>query len=323
MRKILPLLLLGFAVNTAVAQQDKQYTHYNFDRMSYNPGATGFRGICGTLIYRNQWDRVQDAPNSTLFNAQMNLPKQNLGVGLTFVNDAIGFQRFNTVVANGAYHLPTNAGILSAGLGLGLLNMSYNPTWIPPQPGQFDPNLPSSVSGFGFDVNFGLFWTGSSAPYYVGISATHLAPPKFKENGNIVFTAARHYYVLAGYDYDLSAAMNLGRKIMIKPSVLLKSDGATSIFDLNVLGDVYLSNSAYMWGGLSYRMSDGIAAMLGYAFAPNNEPNKNWMKIGYSFDIMTNPLKEYGKGTHELMLNYCLFPPPPAVPRHGNPFILQ
>ncbi len=76
-------------------------------------------------------------------------------------------------------------------------------------------------------------------------------------------------------------------------------------------------------GGVSYRMSDGIPLMLGYAFAPGNLPNRNWMKIGYSFDIMTNPLNIYGKGTHELMLNYCLFPPPPVVPKHGNPFILQ
>ena len=70
-------------------------------------------------------------------------------------------------------------------------------------------------------------------------------------------------------------------------------------------------------------MSDGIPIMIGYGFAPGNRPSDHWLKFGYSFDIMTNPLNTYGKGTHELMVNYCMFPPPPVVPRHGNPFILQ
>lgn len=322
MKKLLSLVVCYFAVTLSFAQQDKQYTHFMFDRMSFNPAATGFKGICGTLIYRNQWDRVQDAPNSTLFNAEMNLPKQNMGVGLSFLNDAIGFQRFNTVTLQGSYHIPTSYGILSAGLGLGILNMSYNPTWIPPEPGVTDPNLPSSVSGIGFDANLGLYWHGTQ-PYYVGISTTHLAPPKFKENGNVIFSTARHYYVIAGYEYNLSNATGWQKPVHLEPNILVKSDGSTTILDINLMGDVYLSNSAYLWAGVTYRMADGIPFMLGYAFAPQQNPSKNWMKIGYSFDVMTNPLKEYGKGTHELMLNYCFFPPPPVVPRHGNPFILQ
>jgi hypothetical protein len=63
--------------------------------------------------------------------------------------------------------------------------------------------------------------------------------------------------------------------------------------------------------------------MVGYGFPPSDDSQKDALQIGYSFDIMTNPLNEYGKGTHELMVNYCMFPPPPIVPRHGNPFILQ
>lgn len=286
-----------------------------FDKMSFNPAATGFKGICGTIIYRNQWDRVQDAPNTTLLNVQANIPRQNLGVGLSFTNDAIGFQRNNMVTLNGAYHLKTSAGVLSAGIGIGIINIGFSPVWIPPQV-MDDPFFPKATSGTGFDVNLGLYWHGKTRPYYVGISSTHVAPQTLQD---INFSVARHYYAIAGYNFDLE----LARKIAIKPNVLIKADGAGMVFDLNVTTDVWLNNSSYLWGGISYRLADAIALNLGYAFSPAKIPRLNMMQIGYSFDIMTNPLNTYGKGTHELMVNFCIFPPPRPFGKSGNPFILD
>ncbi|MBI3135942.1 MAG: PorP/SprF family type IX secretion system membrane protein [Bacteroidetes bacterium] len=320
MRKILSFLICYSVVSIAVAQQDKQYTHFMFDRMSFNPASTGFKGYCGTLIYRNQWDRVQDAPNSTLLNLQGNIPKISSGVGLSFTNDAIGFQRNNIVQLCYARHIPTNYGIFSAGASLGIVNVGFSPMWVPPT-NVFDSNLPAATAGTGFDMNFGLYWHATgSYPYYVGISATHILPPTIQA---VNYSVARHYYIIAGYDYDLGYQLGTQNKLLLKPSILVKADGATAIFDVNLMAEYYLSTAAYLWGGVSYRMSDGIPIMLGYGFAPRNEPSKNWLKFGYSFDIMTNALNPYGKGTHELMLNYCMFPPPPVVARHGNPFILQ
>lgn len=326
MKRVLSLVLCCLSVGFVYGQQDKQFTHYMFDRMSFNPATTGFKGYCGTLIYRNQWDRVQDAPNTTLFNAQGNLQNVvigpgGVGVGLSFSNDAIGFQRNNNLTLNGAYHLPTVYGTLSGGIGLGIVNVGFNPVWVPPTDVD-DPvitEISSKVGQTGFDANFGLFWYGNKG-YYVGISSTHLAPADLKK---VNFSMARHYYVLGGYNYPLSELLGTRNKIDLKPSVLLKADGSTMVFDVNVMADFWLNTDAYFWGAVSYRYSDAIALMAGYGFSPSKNPNKDVMKIGYSFDIMTNPLNTYGKGTHELMLNYCMFPPAPIVPRHGNPFILQ
>ena len=315
MKKALLLFILVYIYHLSSAQQDKQLTHYRFDRMSFNPAATGFKGYCGTFIYRNQWDRVMDAPNTSLLNLQANFPRQNMGVGISLMNDAIGFQRNNNVTFNAAYHLRTKAGILSGGLGVGLINVSFKPNWVPPQTDD-DPALPDAVAGTDFDINAGLFWHGTTAPYYVGISTTHIAPATLE---NIYYSVARHYYILAGYDLQFS----LQRRVDIKPSVLIKADGATAIFDLNVMADVWLNNFSYLWGGLSYRLEDAIALSAGYAFSPSRITSQNMLKIGYSFDVMTNPLNTYGRGTHELMLNFCLFPPPPATQRHGNPFFLE
>ncbi|MCG8574958.1 MAG: PorP/SprF family type IX secretion system membrane protein [Flavobacteriales bacterium] len=318
MKKILSLLLCCLAINVSLAQQDKQFTHYLFDRMSFNPATTGFKGYCGTLMYRNQWDRVQDAPNSTMLNLQANLPKQNMGVGLSFVNDAIGFQRSNTLSLNWAYHYPTAYGVLSGGASLGLINVGFSPKWIPPQT-EADANLPTATSGTTFDMNLGLYFHGTQG-YYVGLSMTHLPALGLQK---VNYSVARHYYVVAGYDFPLSQKMNWARKVDLKPSLLIKADGATAIFDVNIMADFWLNSYSYLYAGVSYRMADAIPLMVGYGFSPSNKPSENFLKFGYSFDIMTNPLNTYGKGTHELFVNYCMFPPPPVIPRHGNPFILQ
>lgn len=328
MKKVLTLLLCCVSASFVYSQQDKQFTHYMFDRMSFNPAATGFKGYCGTLIYRNQWDRVQDAPNTTLFNAQGNLQgvtlgPGGLGVGLSFHNDAIGFMRNNNLTINGAYHLPTPFGTLSGGLGLGIINVGFNANWVPPTD-EFDATIADIDGAVGqtkMDMNFGLFWNGNEG-YYVGLSTTHLAPG-LSELTQINYEVRRHYYVLAGYKYRLSDAIGAANVIDLKPSVLLKADGSTMVFDVNVMADFWLNSKAYFWGGVTYRLSDAIGVMVGYGFPPSDDSEQDALKIGYSFDIMTNPLNEYGKGTHELMVNYCMFPPPPIVPRHGNPFILQ
>lgn len=326
MKKVLSLVLCCISVSFAFGQQDKQFTHYMFDRMSFNPATTGFKGFCGTLIYRNQWDRVQDAPNTTLFNAQGNLQNVTLGpgglgVGLSFFNDAIGFQRNNNVVVSGAYHLPTPYGTLSGGVGLGIINVGFQPNWVPPT-NEYDATIAeieNPIAATGFDQSFGLFWTGNEG-YYVGLSATHLAPANLQ---TVNFSVARHYYVMAGYKYDLGATVGSRNPLFLKPSMLLKADGSTMVFDINLMGEYWLTTKNYFWAGASYRMSDAIALMVGYGFSPKADASKDMFKFGYSFDIMTNPLNEYGRGTHELVANYCMFPPPPIVPRHGNPFILQ
>lgn len=315
MKRRLFLTLLGLSLGVAFGQQDKQFTHYMFDRMSYNPAATGFKGYCGTLIYRNQWDRVQDAPNTTLFNVQGNLQglyvgPGKLGVGLSFHNDAIGFQRNNTLTFNGAYHVQTVFGILSAGVGVGLINVGFNPNWVPPQvPVQFDPSIVSQkLSAFGFDQNFGLYWHYKGA--HVGVSSTHIVPADLTK---VNYSVARHYYIQAGYKYQLP--LNNGNPIYLNPGILIKADGATSVFDLNLMADIWLNTDTYVWGGATYRLSDAVAVMAGFG--------KDNFKVGYSFDIMTNPLNEHGKGTHELMVSYCIFPPAPTITRWGLPNILQ
>ncbi len=336
MKKVLLFAFATLVGNAVFSQSDKQLTHYMFDRMSYNPATTGFKGYCGTLIYRGQWDKVQDAPNTMLFNVQGNLQKYNSGVGLSFMNDVIGYGREMEINLNYAYHLEVpGAGYLSAGLGLGIENIGFDPKWNAPQTGTdvtLDPNLPLGSSGTAFNANFGLNFKGNEH-YYVGLSMTHLTAPTIK---NVNFTKARHYYISAGYEIRSAYqdwAWFLPSGLSLKPSVLFKSDMTASVLDVNLLADFWVNNDLGVYGGATFRngKTDAAALMIGFMMKRYNQGTSKGalggdpdvLKIGYSYDLMTGPLSQYGYGTHEIMFNYCVFPPPPPVTRYGNVFILQ
>jgi hypothetical protein len=55
-----------------------------------------------------------------------------------------------------------------------------------------------------------------------------------------------------------------------------------------------------LWVGVSYRMQDAIAPMIGYRFLKDKS-----LKVGYSYDLTLSKIKGYSSGTHEVMLGYC------------------
>jgi len=66
-------------------------------------------------------------------------------------------------------------------------------------------------------------------------------------------------------------------------------------FDINAK----LQYQDLIWGGASYRINDGFAAMVGV-----NLSNK--FNIGYSYDITTSQLNTVSKGTHEILVGFLL-----------------
>src|SRR5690554_3858131 len=200
MKKLLLISILTFAsVVYTYGQQDKVLTHFIFDKMSINPGATGVgmgHEVCGTMIYRNQWDRFNGAPNSVLANAEANISRYfPSAAGISFYHDAIGFSRQNNVTLNYSYHLALDDGTLGIGAAVGLNSYGMSPTWVTPDGNPNDGSLPESKSQATFDANFGLYYM-SNTGWYAGISSTHL-PALGLDDLN--FNTARHYYAMGGY----------------------------------------------------------------------------------------------------------------------------
>lgn len=300
-KRYLSTLLFATVLVSANAQQDKLITHFIYDKMSINPGETGIdEGICATTIYRNQWDKVSGAPNSVLLNVEANINRYFPGgVGLSFFHDAIGFVRQNNLLLNYAYPVYTDYGTLGIGLGVGMINVGMQPTWVPPT-NALDKSLPIGFGKSGLDLNFGLYWKGSSN-YYAGISSTHLSATRLTEKftvGNTLagistYQSARHYYAMGGYTYSIGPGK-------LDANVLLRSDLVKLSSDINVRY-IMQNNLLQYYGGLTFRTSDAVAVMLGGSM-------NNWT-VGYSYDYTIGKLSSISQGTHEILVKYCYYLP--------------
>ena len=310
--KLLTILLVA-VIGSVQAQQDKLVTHFIFDKMSINPGKTGldlYNGICATTIYRNQWDKVNGAPNSAILNIESNLSRfLPGGIGINFYHDAIGFSRQNNLLLNYSYPIQIGReGVLGVGVGIGIMNFGMDPEWVPPTQA-FDPTLPVGFAATAVDANFGLYF--QSKDYYVGISSTHLTESDLSKAVSQVtqsYQTARHYYLMGGYKFK--DVMNG----TIDAQMLVRTDFIRFSADLNARY-LFKLDDKDAYGGLTFRTSDAIAVMLGYSPMPK-------LQVGYSYDITVNKLASISRGSHELMVKYCYFIPPPPKTKARHPRML-
>jgi type IX secretion system PorP/SprF family membrane protein len=310
--KLLTILLVA-VIGSVQAQQDKLVTHFIFDKMSINPGKTGldlYNGICATTIYRNQWDKVNGAPNSAILNIESNLSRfLPGGIGINFYHDAIGFSRQNNLLLNYSYPIQIGReGVLGVGVGIGIMNFGMDPEWVPPTQA-VDPTLPVGFAATAVDANFGLYF--QSKDYYVGISSTHLTESDLSKAVSQVtqsYQTARHYYLMGGYEFK--DVMNG----TIDAQMLVRTDFIRFSADLNARY-LFKLDDKDAYGGLTFRTSDAIAVMLGYSPMPK-------LQVGYSYDITVNKLASISRGSHELMVKYCYFIPPPPKTKARHPRML-
>lgn len=300
---VLSTLTVAF-IGSLNAQQSKLLTHFIFDKMSINPGASGVGmndGFCATAIYRNQWDRVNGSPNSALLNVEGNLSRYKIhGFGLSFYHDAIGFARQNNVTLNYSYHLNVGDGVLGIGAGLGLVSYGMNPTWVTPDGIPQDNSLPQGVTEANFDANFGLYYMSYDG-WYAGVSATHLPASQLEL---LNFETARHYFAMGGYRYKEAFGWS---GIDLDFNAMMRTELVKYSADFNLRA---IFNNQF-WGGLNYRTFDAIGIMAGI--------DLNGILIGYSYDVTTNQLADVSWGSHEMFVKYCHFLPPPPVTKSRNP----
>ncbi len=296
MRKIYLVIFSCFAL-TGLAQQDLQFTQFQFNRIYYNPGVAGSGGaICINGVHRSQWVGFEGAPTSQNINANIPLKFLHGGLSVKIANDQIGyFQNINAGLGY-AFQFNLGNGTLGAGFSANVTTQTVsNADWIAPDGtnGSGDFGIAQSgATGVGFDMDFGIYY--QSPTIWAGVSSTRLletaTPYTSALNSFTTFYNRRHYYIMGGYNYDLS-----GTNIQLQPSLLLKTDlAASSVVDVNLTA---LYNNK-LWGGVSYRLTEAVAINIGYQFSKS-------LKAGYSYDIPITDISSQGGGSHEIFLSYC------------------
>lgn len=276
------------------AQQSPILNHVFFNKVHQNPAFTGMEGqICANIINRQQWVGMEGAPQTTVFtiNSPINIFGTNSGIGISLMDDRIGFEKTFSGKINYSYihNLPT--GRLSFGVKLGIFNKAFEGTWKTPDGKTFpnDPALPQEkAQSLTFDIGIGAVYSLNN--FYVGLSSIHLTNPKFKfSSENKISYLKRHYFLMTGYKLDIAST-----PVEISPNIMVKYDGASPQFTINI-------NTSYnkkFWGGVTYRTMSEIDVNLGIELF-------NGIKIGYAYGLSLSKMINTNEGSHEIMIGYC------------------
>ena len=293
MKKIIILILAVTSVVTVFGQQDPQFTQNMFNKLANNPGFAGSRGVIATsILHRSQWMGFSDdgaAASTQNFSVDAELPFLYGGVGLNVVKDNIAEFSNLGLQASYAYRTELGVGQIGMGMSVGMYQSGLNGGDLKSaQSG--DPAIPTGeVKGSSLDIGAGIYY--NTQDVYLGISSAHMTESTVEWSDGQNFNLTRHYFLIAGYYHELSSSLSLN------PSIYLKSDGATSQLDINT--NLIYNNK--MWGGVSYRLDEGISLLAGmnvnedlrFGLAydvtmMNAMSNSLEFMLGYNFKIKTN-----------------------------------
>jgi len=294
MRSILIILVFSAISFGLKAQQDPQFTHNMFNHAFVNPGSYGMSdGVTVTGIFREQWLGFKDynnekvAPETFLFTGDAPVKFLHGGIGVGIAQDKEAQIKNMLIKVGYSYHTNVGNGKLGIGLNANFNNKTINKDKLNPID-ESDPVL-LALANEGVmisDLSVGIFLQKPRS--YFAISSTQLLETKKtgSTDGVAYFKNRRHYYVTGGHDIILARFQGY----VFTPSVFLKSDGNVFQADLNVMAKY----NNKVWGGVSYRINDAIALMVGIAF-------KDY-EIGYSYDVPTSRIA--ATGSHEIMARY-------------------
>ena len=297
MKKIFFTALIAMAaLSDAQAQQDPHYTQYMYNMNVINPAYAGSKeNLSFGLLYRHQWEGIEDAPKTFTFSGHTPAGK-NVGLGLSMIADEIGPVKEQNVYGDFSYTL--NLGgehRLALGLKAGAtfqkiglfsdINGSLRD--------QADEAFSQNSSNTYFNIGTGFFYYTEN--YYIALSVPNMLKSKHlnvRTDGQErkYGEETQHYFLTGGYVFQLN------ENLKFKPSTMLKS-----AFDAPLSFDAsanFLFNEVFEIGA-TYRLDDSYGAMVNYAITPN-------LRIGYAYDRIMSDLKVSTPASHEVILLFDL-----------------
>ncbi|WP_196893194.1 PorP/SprF family type IX secretion system membrane protein [Aureivirga marina] len=286
--KLIGCLIITIFGNTKIgyAQQEPQYTQYMYNTMAINPAYAGQRDVLSiTGLYRSQWVGISGAPETQSFGIHSPLRNENIGLGLTVVNDKLGPANELYVNANFSYSIKLNERNLKLSFGV---KGGFNHLKTDWSKGKFkNPDLlyNENISQFSPTIGAGLYLHNKK--WYVGLSVpSFLTTKHFRENEYAIGKERLHYYLIGGYVFDLS------ENLKFKPTVFGKAvAGSPLTVDVSANFLIYEKFTA----GIAYRWDDSVSGLLGFQVSKD-------IFIGYAYDYSTTDLQDYNDGSHEVIL---------------------
>ena len=288
-RLAIALLLLSATVGVW-GQYDVSFGHYWALEPSFNPASVGKESKLNVAAaYAIQMAGFEHNPNTMYAAADM--PFYAIGsyhgVGLQFMNDAIGLFTHKRLSLQYAYQHGLLGGRISAGIQAGLLNESFDGSKLDVETPNDQAFATTSVNGSSLDLAAGIYY--QARDWYAGVSVLHLNAPNVKLGDKNELDIPATYYLTGGYNIRLTHPF-----LSIQTSVLGRTDGTAWRADLT--GRLkYEHEKRRLYAGLSYSPTNSVTVLIGGTFFG--------FHVGYSYEIYTSAIS-MGNGSHELMVGY-------------------
>ncbi|WP_166925482.1 PorP/SprF family type IX secretion system membrane protein [Flavobacterium poyangense] len=283
------ILVLLFCSTASFAQQDAQFTQYMYNTINVNPAYAGSRGVLSIFgIYRTQWVGLDGAPETSSFS--VNTPVgNNVGLGVSLINDKIGPTNENNLSADFSYSIPTSATAkLSFGIKGSANLFKLDPTKLTPED-QGDPQFQDFKNKFTPNIGAGVYWHTDKA--YVGLSVPNfIQTNRYDDNDVAIYKDKINYYLIAGYVFELDRY----ETVKFKPAIMTKMvEGSPLQVDASAN---FMFNDKFVIG-VAYRWSASVSALAGFQITDG-------LYLGYAYDRETTKLVNYNSGSHEIFLRF-------------------
>ena len=304
-RGLLPFLFMCILlVGVADAQIEPHFTQYMYNQYLFNPAYAGSNDALDfSALYRSQYVNLSNRPISDLgFNFNMPVYSISSGVGLTVVNDVIGYERSTYASLTYDYRKRFKWGNFSIGANIGLIQASLDGAQLTTSSGTYgtgernnnDPDVPTTLqNGISPDLSIGTY-LNKEDKYFMGLSLQHIiasSAPIETPQKKITLDFTRDLYLSGGYNFRISP------KFMVMPSAIIQTDFTEMQTDFSVMTTIVNNILA----GISFRGYDGrsldaLALIIGFRI--------RGFQAMYSYDASLSYLSNFSSGSHEVMLKY-------------------
>ena len=286
---------------TVIAQQERQYSQFMYNKLAVNPAFAGnLPSLTISGLYRNQWLGIPGAPVTQVLSANIPLSEQRIGLGANLIHSSIGISEMWTLGGMYAYRVPAGNGFISGGVEASVryYGVNYADSRL-----QADQDLAidnavvnENVSKYVPNVGLGFYY--SDASFYAGISAPRLISSNIKFKDNLLISReVIHLYGMAGYSIGLKDNLFLTPQVMVK-----YARNAPLSLDANLMldfADRFSTGVSYRTGNVHNPVGESIDVLFGFKLIPT-------LFMGLAYDIPFGEIGRYNKGSLEIMLRYMM-----------------
>lgn len=287
---IIALVLLSSY--SAFSQQLPQFTQYMYNTISINPAYAGSRETLSLVgLHRSQWTAIDGGPTTQTFSIHSPLRNEKVGLGLSFINDELGFENFTYIYGDFSYTIQVGEKTkLAFGLKGGFTSYSIDQELRDAEPD--DPAIYGIENRWSPNIGAGAFLHTNR--WYVGLSTPRILNTDYHGSDDYEALERISYYLTGGVVVDVS------ENTKFKPSFMVKAtNGAPLSYDIT--GN-FLFNEKF-WLGAAYRFDQSTGALGAIAdFQVSKE-----FRIGYAYEHPISDIRPYAGGTHEILLMFEVF----------------